>query len=55
MEDIWVGKYLVKADRYYTKDHEWALVKGNRAWVGINRLRPKGTGRHSLCGPPFGG
>jgi glycine cleavage system H protein len=28
MEDIWVGKYLVKADRYYTKDHEWALVKG---------------------------
>jgi len=35
MEDIRVGKYLVKADRYYTKDHEWALVKGNRAWVGI--------------------
>jgi glycine cleavage system H protein len=35
MEDIWVGKYLVKADRYYTKDHEWALVRGNRAWVGI--------------------
>ncbi|WP_448587368.1 glycine cleavage system protein GcvH [Thermocrinis sp.] len=35
MEDLVVGKYLVKTDRYYTKDHEWVLVKGNRAWVGI--------------------
>jgi glycine cleavage system H protein len=44
MEDIWVGKYLVKADRYYTKDHEWALVKGNRAWVGITDYAQKELG-----------
>ena len=35
MEDLVVGKYLVKGDRYYTKDHEWALIKGNKAWIGI--------------------
>lgn len=44
MEDIWVGKYLVKADRYYTKDHEWALVKGNRVWVGITDYAQKELG-----------
>ncbi len=35
MDEILVGKYVVKTDRYYTKDHEWALVKGNKAWIGI--------------------
>lgn len=35
MEDLVVGKYVVKKDRYYTKEHEWALVKGNKAWIGI--------------------
>ncbi len=44
MEDLWVGKYLVKADRYYTKDHEWALIKGNRAWVGITDYAQKELG-----------
>ena len=44
MEDIWVGKYLVKADRYYTKDHEWAIVKGNRAWIGITDYAQKELG-----------
>ena len=44
MEDIWVGNYLVKADRYYTKDHEWALVKGNRVWVGITDYAQKELG-----------
>ncbi|WP_448583855.1 glycine cleavage system protein GcvH [Thermocrinis sp.] len=44
MEDLLVGKYLVKADRYYTKDHEWALVKGNKAWVGITDYAQKELG-----------
>ncbi|ADC89574.1 glycine cleavage system H protein [Thermocrinis albus DSM 14484] len=44
MEDIMVGKYLVKGDRYYTKDHEWALVRGNRAWVGITDYAQKELG-----------
>ena len=44
MEDLFVGKYLVKADRYYTKDHEWALVKGSRAWVGITDYAQKELG-----------
>ncbi len=35
MEDIYVGKYLVKGDRYYTKDHEWALVRNGKAQIGI--------------------
>ncbi len=36
MDEILVGKYIVKRDRYYTKDHEWALIKGNKAWIGIS-------------------
>ena len=44
MEDIVVGKYIVKGDRYYTKDHEWALVKGNRAWIGITDYAQKELG-----------
>ena len=35
LEDIIVGKYVVKTDRYYTKEHEWALVKGKKAWIVI--------------------
>ncbi len=44
MDDIVVGKYIVKADRYYTKDHEWALVKGNKAWIGITDYAQKELG-----------
>ncbi|MFN3471470.1 MAG: glycine cleavage system protein GcvH [Aquificaceae bacterium] len=44
MEDIVVGKYVVKADRYYTKDHEWALIKGNKAWIGITDFAQKELG-----------
>jgi len=44
MEDIIVGKYVVKTDRYYTKDHEWALVKGNKAWIGITDYAQKELG-----------
>ncbi len=35
MEDVMVGGYLVKGDRYYTKEHEWVLVKSGNAQVGI--------------------
>jgi len=44
MDDILVGKYVVKTDRYYTKDHEWALVKGNKAWIGITDYAQKELG-----------
>lgn len=44
MEDLVVGSYLVKRDRYYTKDHEWALVRGNRAWIGITDYAQKELG-----------
>ncbi len=44
MDEILVGKYVVKTDRYYTKDHEWALVKGNKAWVGITDYAQKELG-----------
>ncbi|MDW8096421.1 MAG: glycine cleavage system protein GcvH [Aquificaceae bacterium] len=44
MEDIMVGKYEVKGDRYYTKDHEWALVKGNKVWIGITDYAQKELG-----------
>ncbi len=44
MDDIVVGKYVVKADRYYTKDHEWALVKGGKAWIGITDYAQKELG-----------
>lgn len=44
MDEILVGKYLVKKDRYYTKDHEWALVKGNKAWIGITDYAQKELG-----------
>ncbi len=44
MEDLIVGKYVVRRDRYYTKEHEWALVKGNRAWIGITDYAQKELG-----------
>lgn len=44
MDELMVGKYLVKTDRYYTKDHEWALVKGNKAWIGITDFAQKELG-----------
>ncbi|MCS6956923.1 MAG: glycine cleavage system protein GcvH [Aquificaceae bacterium] len=44
MEEIIVGKYVVRRDRYYTKDHEWALVKGNKAWIGITDYAQKELG-----------
>ncbi|RMH80651.1 MAG: glycine cleavage system protein GcvH [Acidobacteria bacterium] len=44
MEDIMVGKYIVKGDRYYTKEHEWALIRGNKAWIGITDYAQKELG-----------
>ncbi len=44
MDEILVGKYVVRTDRYYTKDHEWALVKGNKAWIGITDYAQKELG-----------
>lgn len=44
MDELMVGKYLVKTDRYYTKDHEWALIRGNRAWIGITDYAQKELG-----------
>ncbi len=41
MDDIYVGKYLVKGDRYYTKDHEWALVRNGKAQIGITDFAQK--------------
>lgn len=35
-DEIVVGRYLIKTSKYYyTKDHVWALVKGNIAKIGI--------------------
>lgn len=44
MEDIVVGGYLVKGDRYYTKDHEWAQVRNGRVTVGITDYAQKMLG-----------
>ncbi|MDQ7037628.1 MAG: glycine cleavage system protein GcvH [Aquificota bacterium] len=44
MEDIVVGGYLVKGDRYYTKDHEWAKIRNGRATVGITDYAQKMLG-----------
>jgi len=41
MENIYVGKYLVKGDRYYTKDHEWAYIKNGKAQIGITDYAQK--------------
>ncbi|NPA42133.1 MAG: glycine cleavage system protein GcvH [Aquificae bacterium] len=44
MEDIVVGGYLIKGDRYYTKDHEWAYIKNGKAQVGITDYAQKMLG-----------
>ncbi len=44
MEDIVVSGYLVKGDRYYTKDHEWALIKNGKVTVGITDYAQKMLG-----------
>ncbi len=44
MDEITVGRYTVRTDRYYTKDHEWALIKGNKAWIGITDYAQKELG-----------
>ncbi len=43
-EEIIIGKYLVKTERYYTKDHHWVLVKGNIAQIGITDYLQKSFG-----------
>ena len=44
MEDIVVGGYLIKGDRYYTKDHEWAYIRNGKAQVGITDYAQKVLG-----------
>ncbi len=44
MEDIVVGGYLIKGDRYYTKDHEWAYIRNGKAQVGITDYAQKMLG-----------
>ncbi len=44
MEDIYVDNYLVKGDRYYTKEHEWVLVRNGIAEVGITDYAQKQLG-----------
>ncbi len=44
MEDIVVGGYLVKGDRYYTKDHEWAYISNGKAQIGITDYAQKMLG-----------
>ncbi|RUM28836.1 MAG: glycine cleavage system protein GcvH [Aquifex sp.] len=44
MEDFYVDNYLIKGDRYYTKEHEWVLVKNGLAQVGITDYAQKQLG-----------
>jgi len=44
MEDFYVEDYLVKGDRYYTKEHEWVRVKNGFAEVGITDYAQKQLG-----------
>ncbi len=44
MEDIYVDNYLVKGDRYYTKEHEWVLIRNGIAEVGITDYAQKQLG-----------
>ena len=32
----------------YSKEHEWVLVEGNTATIGITGVRPRRTRRHRL-------
>jgi glycine cleavage system H protein len=44
MDDIVVGGYIVKGDRYYTKDHEWAFIRNGKAQIGITDYAQKMLG-----------
>ena len=44
MDDVVVGGYLVKGDRYYTKDHEWVYIRNGKAQVGITDYAQKMLG-----------
>ncbi len=44
MDDVVVGGYLVKGDRYYTKDHEWAYIRNGKAQIGITDYAQKMLG-----------
>jgi len=44
MEDMVVGGYLIKGDRYYTKDHEWAYIRNGKAQIGITDYAQKMLG-----------
>jgi len=44
MEDFYIDNYLVKGDRYYTKEHEWILVKNGFAEIGITDYAQKQLG-----------
>lgn len=44
MGDFYVDNYLIKGDRYYTKEHEWVLVKNGIAQVGITDYAQKQLG-----------
>ena len=44
MEDFYVDRYLIKGDRYYTKEHEWVMIKNGIAEVGITDYAQKQLG-----------
>ena len=44
MEEIFVDNYLVKGDRYYTKEHEWVRIKNGFAEIGITDYAQKQLG-----------
>lgn len=44
MEDFYVDNYLIKGDRYYTKEHQWVLVRNGFAQVGITDYAQKQLG-----------
>lgn len=44
MEDFYVDNYLVKGDRYYTKEHEWVFIRNGLAEVGITDYAQKQLG-----------
>ena len=38
------------SDKKYTKDHEWILLEGENATVGITDSRSRKFRRYSICG-----
>ena len=44
MDDFYVDRYLIKGDRYYTKEHEWVMIKNGIAEVGITDYAQKQLG-----------